>query len=407
MKIYLVTIGSRGDFEPFYAFAKIAASKGHEVHLAVTEEFAPEVKSDGINTSVLPGTIKQFVDSNGVSIFKNLVDFLPRVRPMIVKILETISKQILEIRPDVVLYHPSALTAPIAARYLKSLSVLVEIIPILSPTKEFASAGLWTSDLKFLNRLTYLGVKVAEKIFYFETKKLAKELNVKKLNHDIAISLVSPAILDRPKDWPNNSYVVGPWHQTRDEELTQELTDFVKRKETIYAGFGSMKRGNSQKLARTIINTCEKLGLQVIISKGWGGLEVPVEMLNKDFVRFVPGAPHEKLFPKLKAVIHHGGGGTVHASLRAGTPSIIAPFVVDQPWWADRLYRAGLGPKALRLRKFNEKNLKKRIIGIDKYKNEVLQVAEKMRSDQGAENTLNLIIDLIQGRGLQEIEKKK
>ena len=407
MKIYLVTIGSRGDFEPFYAFAKIAASKGHEVHLAVTEEFAPEVKSDGINTSVLPGTIKQFVDSNGVSIFKNLVDFLPRVRPMIVKILETISKQILEIRPDVVLYHPSALTAPIAARYLKSLSVLVEIIPILSPTKEFASAGLWTSDLKFLNRLTYLGVKVAEKIFYFETKKLAKELNVKKLNHDIAISLVSPAILDRPKDWPNNSYVVGPWHQTRDEELTQELTDFVKRKETIYAGFGSMKRGNPQKLARTIINTCEKLGLQVIISKGWGGLEVPVEMLNKDFVRFVPGAPHEKLFPKLKAVIHHGGGGTVHASLRAGTPSIIAPFVVDQPWWADRLYRAGLGPKALRLRKFNEKNLKKRIIGIDKYKNEVLQVAEKMRSDQGAENTLNLIIDLIQGRGLQEIEKKK
>lgn len=397
MKIYLVTIGSRGDFEPFYAFAKIAASKGHEVHLAVTEEFAPEVKSDGIKTSVLPGTIKQFVDSNGVSIFKNLVDFLPRVRPMIVQILETISKQILEIRPDVVLYHPSALTAPIAARYLKSLSVLVEIIPILSPTKEFASAGLWTSDLKFLNRLTYLGVKVAEKIFYFETKKLAKELNVKKLNHDIAISLVSPAILDRPKDWPNNSYVVGPWHQTRDEELTQELTDFVERKETIYAGFGSMKRGNPQKIARTIINTCEKLGLQVIISKGWGGLEVPADLLGKEFVKFVPGAPHEKLFPKLKAVIHHGGGGTVHASLRAGTPSIIAPFVVDQPWWADRLYKAGLGPKALPLRRFNEKNLTKRIKGIDKYKNNVMEVSEKMKSDMGAENTLNLISDFIQG----------
>lgn len=316
---------------------------------------------------------------------------------MVVKILEIISKQILEIKPDVVLYHPSALSAPIAARHLKSLSVLVEIIPIKSPTKEFASAGLWTSDLKFLNRLTYLGVKVAEKVFYFETKKIAKELNVKKLNHDIAISLVSPAIIDRPKDWPTNSYVVGPWYQPRNEELSQELTDFVDRKETIYAGFGSMKRGNPQKLARTIINTCEKLGLQVIISKGWGGLEVPADLLNKDFVKFVPGVPHEKLFPKLKAVIHHGGGGTVHASLRAGTPSIIAPFVVDQPWWADRLYKAGLGPKALPLRRFNEKNLAKRIGGIDKYKNDVMKVAEKMKSDKGAENTLNLISDFIQG----------
>lgn len=397
MKIYLVTIGSRGDFEPFYAFAKIAASKGHEVYLAVTEEFVSEIKSDDVTTLALPGTIKQFVDSNGVSIFKNLVDFLPRVRPMIVKIFETVSKQILEVKPDVVLYHPSALTAPIAARYLQSLSVLVEIIPILSPTKEFASAGLWTSDLKFLNRLTYLGVKGAEKLFYFETKKLAKELNVKKINHDIAISLVSPAIIDRPKDWPTNSYVVGPWYQPRIEELSQELTDFVDRKETIYAGFGSMKRGNPQKIARTIINTCEKLGLQVIISKGWGGLEVPADLLGKEFVKFVPGAPHEKLFPKLKAVIHHGGGGTVHASLRAGTPSIIAPFVVDQPWWADRLYKAGLGPKALPLRRFNEKNLTKRIKGIDKYKNNVMDVSERMKSDMGAENTLNLISDFIQG----------
>lgn len=406
MKIYLVTIGSRGDFEPFYAFAKIAASNGHEVHLAVTEEFVSEVKNNDIKTLVLPGSIKQFVDSNGVSIFKNLIDFLPRVRPMIVKILVTISKQIIEIKPDVVLYHPSALTAPIAARHLKSLSVLVEIIPILSPTKEFASAGLWTSDLKFLNRLTYLGVKVAEKMFYFETKKLSKQLKVKKLDHDIAISLVSPAILERPKDWPTNSYVVGPWNQERNEELSQEIIDFVDKKETIYAGFGSMKRGNPQKLARTIINTCEKLGLQVIISKGWGGLDVAQELLDKNFVKFVPGVPHEKLFPKLKAVIHHGGGGTVHASLRAGTPSIIAPFVVDQPWWADRLFRAGLGPKALPLRRFSEKNLAKRLNGIEKYKSNVMKVAEKMKSDQGTENTLNLISDFIQGQGNQETETK-
>ncbi|MFM7139023.1 MAG: glycosyltransferase, partial [Actinomycetes bacterium] len=251
MKIYLVTTGSRGDFEPFYAFAEQASNLGHEVYLAVTEEFIDEIKVNTFKVLKLPGTIKQFVDSNGVSYIKNALDFLPNVRPMLVKILDVISNQIIEIKPDVVFYHPTALTAPIAAKYVKALSVLVEIIPVLSPTNEFASAGLWTSDFKFLNKLTYKGIELAEKLFFLETNKLAKKLQVKNRDHDLAISLVSPALLKRPHDWPNNSYVVGPWYQERNEELSQEITEFVERKETIYAGFGSMKKKNPLKLAET------------------------------------------------------------------------------------------------------------------------------------------------------------
>jgi UDP:flavonoid glycosyltransferase YjiC (YdhE family) len=88
LKIYLVTTGSRGDFEPFYAFAKQASNLGHEVYLAVTEEFIEEIKNSNFNVLKLPGTIKQFVDSNGVSYIKNALDFLPNVRPMLVKLLK-------------------------------------------------------------------------------------------------------------------------------------------------------------------------------------------------------------------------------------------------------------------------------------------------------------------------------
>ena len=150
MKIFLVTAGSRGDFEPFYAFAKKAHNFGHDVHLAVTQEFLPRLKDEEFNVVELPGSIQHFVDKNGVSIIKNSLDFLPNVRPFIVKILNTVAEQILTIKPDVVLYHPTVLTAPIAARSIGAVSGLVEIIPILSPTKEFASAGLWTSNLGFL-----------------------------------------------------------------------------------------------------------------------------------------------------------------------------------------------------------------------------------------------------------------
>lgn len=391
MKIYLVTTGSRGDFEPFYAFAKKASNLGHDVHLAVTEEFIDEIKDKSFNVLKLPGTIKQFVDSNGVSYIKNAIDFLPNVRPMLVKILDVISNQIIEIKPDVVFYHPTALTAPIAAKYVKALSVLVEIIPVLSPTKEFASAGLWTSDFKFLNKLTYKGIELAEKLFFLETYKLAKKLQVRNKEHDLAISLVSPALLKRPNDWPSNSHVVGPWYEERKEELNPEIIEFVERKETIYAGFGSMKKKNPLKLAETIIKACKELNLQLIINRGWGGLELPNQYRNDDTIRFVTGISHSKIFPKVKAIMHHGGVGTVHAALRAGTVSIITPFIVDQPWWADRLNRLELGPKALPLRKFTKNNLIKRITETSKYQNNVNNIANLMKQDNGVNMTLNLI----------------
>lgn len=58
-------------------------------------------------------------------------------------------------------------------------------------------------------------------------------------------------------------------------------------------------------------------------------------------------APHDWLFPRVSAVVHHGGAGTTAAGLRAGRPSIICPFFGDQPFWADRIHALGAGPRPL------------------------------------------------------------
>jgi sterol 3beta-glucosyltransferase len=57
--------------------------------------------------------------------------------------------------------------------------------------------------------------------------------------------------------------------------------------------------------------------------------------------------PHSTVLPQIGVAVHHGGAGTTHAMLRAGVPSVIMPFIADQPWWAARLQRAGLGPAAV------------------------------------------------------------
>ena len=89
--------------------------------------------------------------------------------------------------------------------------------------------------------------------------------------------------------------------------------------------------------------------------------------------------------------MHHGGVGTVHAALRAGTVSIIVPFIVDQPWWADRLHKLNLGPKSLPLRKFTKKNVIKRIIETSTYQGRVKEIAKLMQQDNGVNMTLDLI----------------
>jgi sterol 3beta-glucosyltransferase len=58
----------------------------------------------------------------------------------------------------------------------------------------------------------------------------------------------------------------------------------------------------------------------------------------------IDSTPHSWLFPRVAAVIHHGGAGTTAAGFRAGVPSIVIPFNFDQPFWGQRVYKLGVGP---------------------------------------------------------------
>jgi sterol 3beta-glucosyltransferase len=61
----------------------------------------------------------------------------------------------------------------------------------------------------------------------------------------------------------------------------------------------------------------------------------------------VDSIPHSWLFPRMAAVVHHGGAGTSAAGLRSGVPSIVTPYAVDQLFWAQRVESLGVGPKSV------------------------------------------------------------
>ena len=103
--------------------------------------------------------------------------------------------------------------------------------------------------------------------------------------------------------------------------------------------------------------------------------------------------PHTALLPHVDVAIHHGGAGTTHAMIRAGVPSLIMPFLADQPWWANRLHREGLGPPALSRTTTNPETIAQAITAALGCSDRLQSAALQMSHDDGLQEALRILED--------------
>jgi len=92
----------------------------------------------------------------------------------------------------------------------------------------------------------------------------------------------------------------------------------------IYIGFGSIVIDDPKTLTDKIMHAVRMTGVRVLISRGWSKLGEGYE--SDDNVYFLDDCPHEWLFSRVGAVVHHGGAGTTACGLANGTPTLIVPF---------------------------------------------------------------------------------
>jgi len=168
------------------------------------------------------------------------------------------------------------------------------------------------------------------------------------LNVERVINGFSKHVLPRPADWPENSQVTGYWffHQSQwrpPEALSEYLAAGPK---PVYIGFGSMVSSHATSFTETVLAAVKKSGQRAVLASGWGGLAGD-EGAQSEQIFFLRHAPHDWLFPRMSAAVHHGGAGTTAAAVRAGIPSVIVPFYGDQPFWARCLNRQGVAPPAV------------------------------------------------------------
>jgi sterol 3beta-glucosyltransferase len=157
----------------------------------------------------------------------------------------------------------------------------------------------------------------------------------------------SQYVLPRPSDWAANLHVTGYWFWEGPQTWTPpaDLVEFLQAgPPPVYIGFGSMVNRNPQQVAQIALDALAISGQRGVVSAGWGGLD------SSDLpptVHAISQLPHSWLFPRMAAVVHHGGAGTTSAGLQAGVPSIIVPFMSEQAFWGRRVAQLGVGPRPI------------------------------------------------------------
>jgi UDP:flavonoid glycosyltransferase YjiC (YdhE family) len=108
----------------------------------------------------------------------------------------------------------------------------------------------------------------------------------------------------------------------------------------------------------------------------------------------IDAAPHDWLFPRMQAVVHHGGAGTTAASLHAGLPTIIVPHLADQTFGGKRVAALGAGPAPIPREKLTVARLASAIRAATsdtQMKQRAADLGTKIRGQDGIQRAVELI----------------
>ena len=420
MKILLISIGTRGDIEPFVAQGQRLKEKGHEVACLFPEQFREMVEELGFDFFGLDRRFLEMLDSSvGKSVMggggnvwakaKNFGKLIKTSFSMQSNLILQQKQAIDSFQPDRVLFHPKAMYCSLASMVFPKRYFLLSPIPcILHPHQDFPHLGFakWDSFPKrwnaksygFVNWFRYKTFKKFLKVHFkdfpemnFSTSKMKRF----ELNQLQTIYQISPTLFPKPSYWPKSAHVVGYFSRNQSNTF-QPDSDLVGWKErypkAILVTFGSMTNPKPLEISECIIGLLEKHQIPAIINLSWGGLAKIEEASDRIF--YVNQIPYDWILPKLYGMIHHGGSGTTHQGAKSGNVQLIIPHIMDQYFWNKLILKHGLGPNGVSIHNFDSLKFEESLLDFwtnPTYKFNANLIAEKMSKESDFTPVTNLI----------------
>ncbi|MFC5662144.1 glycosyltransferase [Kitasatospora misakiensis] len=358
MRILIATAGSRGDVAPFTGLGARLHAAGHQVALATHTSFADSVRSAGLEFRPLPVDPRaELASARGQQLLRagsgpRGLLHLVRLARSFMPALGTGIANAAEPGADLLLTtSTTADLGQVVAEAAGIPNIALHLQP-LSPTREFAPAVTGTRSLSGPgNLLAGHAVQAAvDRLFAPAVRGLRRQLGLPQRSvadgrrNRTVLHGFSPRVVPRPADWHPTHEVTGYWWPPADPawKPPSRLLDFLAAgPPPVYIGFGSLVVPDPERLTTTVLAAVRAARVRAVVQSGWSGLTPPDD---HDDVLTIGDTPHDWLFPRMAATVHHAGAGTTAATLRAGTPTIPVPAQLDAPFWSARLTHLGTSP---------------------------------------------------------------
>ena len=410
MHVVILTYGSRGDVEPFVALADGLIRAGHTVRLCAPEKFYALISSSETQFTSLPGNpddlVRGLVEEEGGSWWRMVRVMSSYVSPIAHEVFSLAHEA--SQGADVIV-HSFLLTIAghEIARDLHIPDISAQTFPVFRSTYEFPSVAF--PDLRLgglYRRLTHWVTTQTfwqgSRFIYCRVRSRYPDLphlsgwpfsGAQKRKTPILYAF-SPFVVPKPSDWDTDAHVTGYWFKEKSENPANkdEIEPFLKTgAPPVFVGFGSAVSKDASRLHQKVIRAMRKASARGVISYSHDDLG---GLAGSERALVIGETPHQWLFPRKAAIVHHGGAGTTGAALRAGKPNIVVPHTADQPFWGRRVYTLGAGPPPIPAAKLSADKLARAIEVTLKDKTiqaNASELGDQIRREDGVENAVELI----------------
>ncbi len=413
MKIAIIASGSRGDVQPHVALGLGLQRAGHRVRVVTSQDFEALVTSHGLTFVDLGGSMEAVArDMRPLLESGNVLRIMAAMGKAADRFAQEAARRGLEgcRDADLIVAGLGGLFIGLALAEKLAVPFLPAYLYPFAPTQAFP--GVLTPlpaapRLSWANKASH---HLTQQLLWQTTRTADTKARTEVLalppapfwgpfghlesGDRLALYGYSPQVIPRPGDWGPGQQVTGYWFLDPPSswQPPSDLLAFLEAGPApVFIGFGSMGSMDPEATADLVLGALARAGQRGVLSSGWGGLR---KDKLPDSVCMVGSLPHAWLFPRMAAVVHHGGAGTTGAGLASGRPSIVTPVMGDQPFWGKRVHDLGVGPTPIPRRHLSVDSLADAIesaVGNDTMREKAADLGERLRAEDGTTRAVALI----------------